>query len=249
MRTLLRGLVAAITLSLAPVAVVATATAPAHAAVTVNTATSFQADVRKRGEFGAAFIVSGLVETIDDPDGYGPLAGVAQLQRMAPGSKSWKTVASDDTPGYAYFPDYDRYTGNAKFRIYYTGGTYGPGTSGERTYPPSVSEVINVKVIRKFDAKDVSKEQPTISVKVTPKFGGKKLLLQKKKGKKGYRTFRKIKTSKKGKARVSAPGSRKGIAYRVVAPGDKNFIATRIIFTAYRYRSLDRPSSARPSIG
>ncbi|CAN5496405.1 hypothetical protein BH09ACT12_BH09ACT12_11580 [soil metagenome] len=235
MRALLHGAVVAAALSLAPVAVVTTTAAPAHAATTVHTKTTFQSDVRKHGEYGGTFIVSGEVTTLDDPDGYGPLAGTAYLQRLAPGSKSWKNVASDDSPGYAYFPNYDKYKGNAKFRIYYTGGTYDAGSSGERNYPPSVSGVIKVKVTRKMTLKDVSKRQPTAIVKVSPKFGGKKILVQKKKGKKGWKTFRKVKTNKKGKARISFKGSRKGTPYRVVAPGNKQFVATKNSFKAYTY--------------
>ena len=235
MRPLLRGIVAAMALSLAPVAVVTTSAAPANAAETVTTTTSFDPDIDRRGQAGGYFSVTGSVKTAE---GSGPLAGTAYLQGLAPGSKTWKNLGSDDSPGFAYYPDYDKYKTNTKLRIYFAGGTYSPGTSSERVYPPSVSKVLSVKVSRRFDIKSVSgKRQPTADVKVSPKFGKKKLLVQKKQGKK-YKTFRKVKTNKKGKVRLSLPGSRKGITYLLVAPGDKRYVTTKTPVTATQYRSI-----------
>ena len=231
MRLLLRGVIAAVALSLAPVAVVATSAAPARAAETVETTTSITA-TSTRGFAGGYLSASGAVAT---PDGSSPYAGTAYLQSLAPGATTWKNVGSDDSPGYAYFPDYDTFKTNTKLRIYYTGGTYAPGTSSERTYTPSTSRVLTIKVARNVDFDNVSgKRQPTADVKVSPKFGKKKIIVQKKQGK-GYKTYRKFKTNKKGKVRISVPGSSKGIKYRLIAPGDTLFVATKLKFTASRY--------------
>lgn len=237
MRPLFRGVVAAAALSLAPIAVVTTTAAPAQAAATVNTVTTFDAGIKKRGEFGDLLYITGRVKAQDDPSGTGDTVygGVSYLQRQSPGSSTWKNVAKDETPGYSSFPDYSKYKSNAKFRIYFAGGVSDPGESNERTYPPSVSKAITIKVFRTFDVQSVSgKRRPTADVKVSPKFGKKTLLVQKQKGKR-YKPFRKVKTNKKGKVRLSLPGSSKGITYRLVAPKDKNFLATKTTVTATQY--------------
>ncbi|MBU1802824.1 MAG: hypothetical protein KKA97_11435 [Actinobacteria bacterium] len=227
MRSLLRGTIAAVALTLAPVAVVTTSSAPAHAAAEVATTSSFSDSITKRGEFGRFFSVSGGVDAADESfiD-----AGEARLQVQKPGSSTWKTIEVASGVGFASFPDYDKYRSNVKLRIAYTGGT-----SDDTTYLPSVSKAISIKVLRSVDFSSVSgKRQPTADVKVKPKFGKKKLLIQKKKGKK-FKTFKKVKTNKKGKARFSVPGSSKGIKYLLVVPKDKNFVATKIPFTATRF--------------
>lgn len=231
MRPLLRGIVAAVALSLAPVAVVATSAAPAGAAETVATTTTFDPDIKPRGEAGGYLSISGSVTSAD---GSGPFVGTAYLQSLAPGSKTWKNVGTDE-PSYLSYPDYDRYKTNTKLRIYYAGGA-----SGETTYTPSVSKVLSLKVSRRFNIKSVSgKRQPTADVKVSPKFAKKKLLVQKKKGG-NFKTFRKVRTNKKGKVRISLAGSRKGITYLLVAPGDKRYVTTKTPVTATQYRAIAR---------
>lgn len=235
MRPLLRGAIAAVALSLAPVAVITSTMTPADAAVSVDTRTTFQKDVRKNGVAGGAFIVSGEVRTINDPDGYGPLAGVSHLQRQAPGSRAWKNVGTDDSPGFSYFPEYDTYTGNAKFRIYYTGGTYGAGTSGERTYPPSVSKAISIKVRRTMTFKDVSRgAKGRGQFKVGPKYAQKKLLVQTKRAGR-FTTVRTARTNRRGTATIPFRASPSGITYRIVARGDKQFVTTSLKVTYRRY--------------
>lgn len=227
MRPLLRGAIAAVALSLAPVAVVTTAS-PASAAADVSTSSTFGSAPAKRALFGDPFFASGNVEAAD---GSIVDVGVKQLQRRAKGSDSWKTVATDDLADddFGGFDEYDKHQGNATFRVAYTGGV-----DGETTYLPSVSTVITVKVFRNFTGKDVSKRVPAVKVKFSPKFGNKQILVQKKQGKK-WKTFKKVKTNKKGQALVSGPGSSKGIKYRLVAPGNKQFTTTKAFFTAYRY--------------
>lgn len=231
MRTILRGVIAAVALSLTPVAVVTVAAPPATAAATVATTTSFDPDIRKRGEAGAFLSITGSVEPVEDPNCTFVSVGDTFLQRQAPGTSTFKNVAKDTSPSFLSFPDYDKYTGNAKFRLAYTGGV----ASESCTYAPSVSEVISLKVLRRFDIQSVSgKRQPTADIKVSPKFGNKLLLVQKKQGGK-FKTFRKVKTNQKGKVRLSLEGSRQGIDYRLVAPKDKNFVATKAIVTATRF--------------
>ena len=234
MRPLFRGLVAAAALSLAPIAVVTASTAPAHAAAVVTTKTTLSDNIRNVGEFGDFLSISGSVKSVDDPNGSSSVfAGSSFLQIKAPGSKTWRNVASDDSPSFSSYSSYDKFKTRGKFRIFYAGGTYMPGTDSERTYQPSASKAISIKVLRDIMVTSVSgKRQPTADVKVTPKFGKKKLLVQKKKGKKSYKTFRKIKTNKKGKVRFSAPGSRKGTKYRLVAKGNKQFNTTSTIVVA-----------------
>ncbi len=139
MRNIVRGLVAAVALSLAPVAVVATAAAPSNAAVSV--------------------------ETVD------ARPAAAQQQRAA---KKMRSMVVSSVSG---------------------------------------------------------KKQPTADVKVTPKFGKKLLLIQKKKGK-NYKTFKKVRTNKFGKVRISLAGSRKGIKYQLVAPGNKKFKVLKRVIVA-----------------
>ena len=226
MRPLLRGAVAAAVLSLAPVAVV-TSSAPASALVDVPTVASFDPDITKRGVAGSFLSITGDLDAPNESGCSSFHAGDTFLQAQQPGSSVWKNVATDPSSGFLSFPDYDSYKTNTKLRIAYPGGT-----SGECVYQPTTSGTISIKVLREFDISNVSgKRQPTADIKVSPKFGKKKLLVQKKKGK-GYQTFRKVKTNKKGKVRLSVPGSRKGIKYRLVAPKDKNFVATKTIITA-----------------
>ena len=97
-----------------------------------------------------------------------------------------------------------------------------------------MSPTISLKVLRNFDFKDVSKKTVTVAVRYSPGFGKKNILVQKKKGK-GFATFKKVKTDQKGRARISVPGSSKGITYQLVAPKDKRFVATKQRFVATRF--------------
>ncbi|WP_148615748.1 hypothetical protein [Nocardioides rubriscoriae] len=236
MRQLLRGIAAATALSLAPLTAVAVTAAPAHAAATVNTTVTLASDITKIGFYGDYFSITAEVDATNDPDGYTtPFVGSAYLQRQAPGSSTWTTVGTDTDPSFSYFPDYDTFRGNALFRVYYTGGTYHAGESDERTYPASVSDTVRIRTARNIDGTDVSKGR-TVRVRtvVKPKFGGKKVLVQKKRSG-GFRTIKKVRTNRQGVAVVSVSGSRRGIRYRLVAPGDRNFVASTLTFTARVY--------------
>lgn len=229
MRPLLRGVVAAVVLSLAPVAAVTTTAASAATAETITTTTAITPD-RTRGHAGSFLSITGAVATVD---GSSPLAGTAFLQRLAPGAKTWKNVGNDTSPGYADYPDHDMFTTNAKYRIYFTGGTY-----SDTTYTPSVSEIVTIRVFRNVDITSVAgKPQPTADVRVSPKFATKKLLVQKR-AKKGWNTFRRVTTNEKGKVRLSFAGSRRGTDYRLVAPGNKRYTTTKTIITVTLYRPI-----------
>lgn len=235
MRKLLRGLAAATALSLAPLAAATVTAAPSQAAAVVNSTVSWSTGLKTKGVHGDYLGLTGKVTTTNDPSGYtSPFTGTVYLQRLAPGARTWVNVGSDDGAGFAYFPDYDKFLGNAAFRLYYAGGTYSPGSSSERTYTPAVSPVIKIQTARIVTPKDVSKRGPRLKVTIKPGFGGKKVTLQGKKGK-GWKNLRKAKTNKKGVVFLSVKGNRKGIPYRVVVPGDKNFVGTKFTFKGRQY--------------
>jgi hypothetical protein len=225
MRPLLRGAIAAAVLSLAPVAVVTTTAAPASAMVDVATSSTLGNDFPRRGEFGE-FISPSISGSVVAADGSSPTGGV-QLQAQAPGSSTWRTVASSTFAPDPFFSDYTQFRSNTKLRLNYPGGT-----SGDTNYLPSVSSPISLKVFREIDFTNVSgKRQPTADLKISPKYKNKTILVQKKQGKK-FKPFKKIKTNAKSKVRFSVPGSSRGTEYRLVIPNDKKFVATKLPFTA-----------------
>ncbi|MBS42991.1 MAG: hypothetical protein CMH83_07530 [Nocardioides sp.] len=227
----LRGLVTAAALAVTTLAVPTMTAAPASAeTVAVNVA--FAKDLDKRGTYGDYLSLTGAVK---DAQGNGPLAGRVILQRLWLGSKTWKNVGVDTSPGFAYYPNYDKFNGNAYYRLAYTGGTYSSGST-TYTYPGKFSKPIKVVTGRKMGFKDLSakRKRPTARVKITPDYRNKRTVLQRKKNGK-WRTVQRPKTNNKGQTTFSMDGNRKGILYRLTAKGSKRYATTRIKIRARRY--------------
>jgi len=216
MKRLLTGVLSAALLGATPIALAA---APAEAA-TVNTWIEGSINYSK-AEYGKTVYLSGGVKS---STGYP--AGNVVIQRKLAGQSSFTTVQTDTSAG--YFSYAFRAQKNTEFRILYSGGT-----SGSDTYTPS-SASTSLKVYRKLQVK-TSYTSLTVKGKVTPDFKKKKFTVQVKKGK--WKTWKKVKTNKKGKYAVKLVGSRKGIKYRFVVPGSKGFTKTQSgVITARSYR-------------
>lgn len=198
---------------------------------TVYTTTAKLTAARTVGYYGQYMSIGGAVT---DNTGSGPFANnqVAYLQRKAPGSTAWVNVASDTSPGYLYFPTADKFTGNATYRVYYTGGTYG-NSPNKRTWKPSYSNEVTVRTYRVLNDKGVKKKKKLfIKAAIVPNFGGQKAIVQtykckKKNGKKKctWKTYKKKRTKANGSMKVRIKGKNKQ-KFRVVAPGDANFLTT-----------------------
>lgn len=228
MRKLLSGLAAATALSLAPLAAVGVASAPAATAAEAYTTKATIKLYKTRGEAGDYQSITGAV----DSSGGSP-AGTAYLQRKDPG-KGWKNVSqkssSSTSLGFISFSNFKKLTTNAQFRIFFVGGTDSSGN----TYASSVSGVKTVKVFRNMKAVDTPGRNARIKITVRPNFTNKRLVVFK--GVNGrFKRVKGMRTNKRGVAFKVFEGSRKGIRYRVIAPGNRNFQTTGIKFTITRY--------------
>ena len=237
-RKLLGASVSTALLSAATVTVVtAAAPAPAHADVTAQSAVVSGLAPRLVGTFDDYLSLSGGEVQVRYPDGTvdSPSAGSAILQRLAPGSSTWQNVGTDTSPGYLYFPNVDRFTGNARYRIYYTGGTYSDYDYGTVTAPPAVSAATQVITLLDPSVKGVTRSGRLFAAfTVAPKAKYKVLVQIKRSGK--WRRYARTTTNTRGKAQVRITStSRKGVPYRAIFAGGSRFATTKITFRGIRY--------------
>lgn len=226
------GVAAATALALSTLTLTA---APASAATSVPTVTTLK--ITKRvAEHGGLLSAYLEAETHNASEANGSTttwAGTGHLQRQLPGSSTWTTISSDDTPSYLYFPDV-KYTTNAAYRVFYDGADYDDYPE-DVTYEDSYSPVVTVKVYRSLSMTDVSTTRAVKGkFKATPKFGGKKFIFEVKTPS-GWKRYKTAKANAQGVAVESFAGNARGIKYRVLAPGDRLYSGVKATFTATRY--------------
>lgn len=208
----------------------------AEAAIAAPTVSKLSAE-KRIGEYGAnlGLYLNSTTTTAAPVNGSDRVwAGTAHLQMKPKGSSTWKTIASDASPGYQYF-DNVKFTGNATYRVYYQ-GTFYDDYPEDVTYGDSYSNEVVIKTTRTLTVKNISKGGTLRGqFKATPKFGGKKFVFHKKVGKK-WKKYKTVKANTKGVAKVTFAAKRgKKTFYRVTVPGNSQFTKNVQKFTAYRY--------------
>ena len=161
------------------------------------------------------------IEVVDS-NGAQVYAGTLTVQRQMPG-KDWKTIKTATS---AYLYDSIKATGNANYRVLYSGsGDYSPSDSG-----------VKAKVQRKIDIKNVGDRKVVLQGKVSPKYKGK-VVIYKKKGKKWVKA-KTVRTNKKSVFKTPLPAPRSGRYYwNVKIKGSRTFAASQTgKFYTYSYR-------------
>lgn len=227
MKRFITGAVAAGLLGLTPLALAA---APAQADTIITRvspdglATKIQAGQKFSVVGKVEYSTNGGASWAQVPFGSGSVV----LQRQLKGSSTWSTVSTDQY-GDSFYIYPVTATKNANYRLVYSGGT----ANGQNF--PAASASGYQAVLRKIDVK-TRYGSLVVSAKVTPDFKRKKVVVQVKRG--GWKTWRKVKTDKKGKMKVKLVGNRKGIKYRFLVKGDKSYSTTYsgvIRARTYRY--------------
>lgn len=197
MRTtrLIAGTVSAGLLGLAPIAIAT----PSHAAPTWTTAVVATPSAAQL-EYGDDFYIS---VDLTSSDGYSPggADGTVTLFALEAGSSAWTPVATAENT-YASFYDVKPQM-NTQYKVVYSGYTdTDQGTLGDN-YSPSESAPFTIGVARKITAPSSGF---VIKGKVTPDYANKKIVIKvSKKEKKGYKSWKTIKTNGKGKYKVRLP--------------------------------------------
>ncbi|MBS2936718.1 hypothetical protein KDN32_03055 [Nocardioides sp. J2M5] len=227
---LIAGTVSAGLLGVTPLAI----SAPAGAAVTVTTATSLTSD-QTAYVYGDKIYFDAAVTTSDPNNAYAP--GSATLYVLTPGSSAWTPVSSDEGVSYLYFTDV-KATSNASYKVVYPGGTDGSGN----VYTASESVPFTIATARKMTIKNP--RGTFIKGKIKPDYKKKKVLIQKKVGKK-WKKFRTLKTNKKSAFQTTLPASRKRTFFRFVVKGNSMYAASAQEGSTIAYRSVAPRASLR----
>ena len=146
-----------------------------------------------------------LYVTVDlsSSDGYSPSGadGTVTLMAMEAGSSTWVPVATAENT-YASFYDVKPYA-TTTYKVVYSGYTdTDQGQYGDN-YAPSESASFTVEVARKIT---YPSSGFVIKGKVTPKYAKKKIVIKvSKKQNKGYKSFKTIKTNRRGKYKITLP--------------------------------------------
>jgi hypothetical protein len=213
MRTtrLIAGTVSAGLLGLAPIAIAA----PSQAADTWTTTTTATPSVAQL-EYGDDFYVSVDVPSSDGSTAY---RGTSTLYAMEAGTSAWVPVATN-TSAAADFYDVKPQM-NTSYKVVY--GGYTAATQYEDTYTPSESAPFTIGVARKITRPSSGF---VIKGKVTPDYAKKKIVIQvSKKEKKGYKSWKTIKTNKKGKYKVRLPRRGGTWYWSFTVKGDAKYLA------------------------
>ena len=219
---LVAGTVTAGLLGITPIAI----SAPAQAAVTVVTATSLSS-TQVEYTYGDRIFFDAAVTTNDPNNAYAP--GAATLYMKRGGSETWEAVSSDEGVSYLYFTDLTA-VANAQYKVVYPGGTDGTGD----VYLPSESPVFSISTARKMTIKNP--RGTFVKGKISPDYKKKKILIQKKVGKK-WKKFRTLKTNKKSQFQTTLPATRKRTYWRFLAKGNAEFATASFEGSTIRYRS------------
>ncbi|MDZ5660531.1 hypothetical protein HN031_02990 [Nocardioides sp. zg-1308] len=227
MRTtrLIAGTMTAALLGVTPMALATSA----EAAVTVTTATTLTSE-KAAYMYGDTIFFDAAVTTTDPANPYAPGAATLYIQR--PGSTTWEPLASDDGASYLYFVDIVAES-NALYKVVYPGGVDGTGD----VYTPSESAPFAIATSRNLTIKNP--RGTFVKGKIKPDYAKKKVVVQKKVGKK-WKKFRALKTSKKSTFQVTLPASRKRTYWRFVVKANAEFAATVAEGSTIRYRSAGR---------
>lgn len=123
-----------------------------------------------------------------------------------------------------------KFTGNANYRLYYTGGTDYSGT-----YSAAYSPVVKVKTYRALNDSGSCARGCHLKGHIKPTYKHKRVIIQVKKG--HWKTYKKVKTNKASRFKVKVTASRgAGTKYRIVVKGNKQFTKTvSTVYRAYRY--------------
>lgn len=199
------------------------AEAPSRVAMTVS---------KPKAHVGDKISISGQVQAqnTDGSWGYIPSdAGGVVLEKKTAGSKSWKTVATDDSGSSFYF-DSLKTKKTTKYRVSYAGGS-----SGSYTFP-AASKTKKVKAYRDLHDKLKKPGHRILLVGKVAKYAKKKIIVQQRSKPKGkWHKFRTVRTSKKGKFSVQLAIPRRGyLYYRAYAPASKGIQKS---FSNYSYKT------------
>lgn len=211
---LVAGLVTAGLVGFVPIAISAPANADTiGSATTLTVSPPFSS---ANFEVGDSLYFNGTVRGADGTST--PNSGTATLQVYTPATPAWTSIATDSSPSSLYFPDV-KATTNAQFKVVFSGGPSGYGSSAD-TLTPSESVPVAVAVTRKVKLKT---NRLKVSGKVTPDYAKKKVKVLRKAGKK-FKKFAAVKTDKKGRFVFNAPRRNK-FKFVLVIPGDASFVA------------------------
>jgi hypothetical protein len=198
--------------------------APAEAA----TATAAKLDIsghhKAKAPYGEYLGLFG--GSVEDSSGFAVTTGTAHLQRKLPG-KSWRTIATDTSPGYLYFGSVDSHAkGNALYRVSYVGDT---------TYDSAVSNTVTIGTLWNLHDSGSCAGGCHLKGRLGPKAKHHKVLVQVKHG--SWKKYKVVHTDRRSKFRVSVRATRgNGTKYRLVVPGNKHVLATKSgVYRAYRY--------------
>lgn len=212
---IIAGTVTAGLVGLVPVAV----SSPASATDNLTTVTTVSSYTEVPITYGDTITLSSDVAASDGGSAY---KGVVALQASTDGV-NFATVATGEN-SYSSFEV--KPAANTLYKVVYSG--YTATSTYEDNYAPSESAPFAVTVKRKA----VFKTPGLFLVgKIKPDFGGKKVILKKKKGKK-YVAWKKVKTNKKGAFRVKAP-NKSGFKFTVTIPGDAQFVGFTEAYQVY----------------
>ena len=204
---IIAGTITAGLVGLVPVAV----SSPANATVNLTTTTTVSTYSEVPITYGDEITLTAAVAGSDGASAY---KGTVTLLQSTSAVPAWTPVATG-TSTYESFEV--KPTANTAYKIAYSG--YTATSTYENNYAPSESAPFAVPVMRKaaFKTKDL-----LLIGKITPDFGGKKVVLKQKKGKK-YVAWKKVKTNKLGQFQVKAP-NKSGFKFTVTIPSDANYV-------------------------
>jgi hypothetical protein len=214
MRTtrLIAGTVSAGLLGLAPIAIAA----PSQAADNLTTATTASSD-KTTIQYGDDVYIS---VDVQGSDGLSATDGASTLYAMEAGSSAWVPVSTGTYPGSDFYPVKPRMT--TTYKVVY--GGYTATTAYEDTYQPSESPTFTIGVARKITAPSSGF---VLKGKVTPDYAKKKIVIKvSKKKNKGYKTWKTIKTDKRGKYLVRLPRRGGTWYWTFTTKADAKYLAT-----------------------
>jgi hypothetical protein len=204
---IIAGTVTAGLVGLVPVAV----SSPANATVNLTTATTVSTQTEVPITYGDELTLSTDVTASDGASAY---KGTVTLYQSTPAVPAWTAVATGTTS----YESFDvKPTVNTAYKVVYSG--YTATSTYENNFAASESAPFVVTVMRKAALKT---KGLLLFGKITPDFGGEKVVLKQKKGKK-YVAWKKVKTNNKGQFRVTAP-NKSGFKFTVTIPSDANYI-------------------------
>lgn len=223
--------------ALATTAVSTTSAAPARADEPDATSAVSFGSARLVGVFGDDLSLPDGAVTVTYSDGtsHTPGAGTATLQRQLRGSSTWRDVASDDTLSSLYYPAVAKFTGDMKYRIYYTGGTYTDSSYGTVTATPATSPVTPIATLVDASVRGVIRSGRLFAAFAVAPAARYKVLVQIKLNG-AWRRYARTTTNTRGRVRVLITRTtRRGQPYRAIFSGSSRFTATKLGFKGKRY--------------